>query len=123
MFDLIMTTAFQDVEKADQIRVHVRVGIDQRISHPCLGRQVNHGIELLLGKELFRQLPIRHVEIRMAESLKRKQLCQSGLFQLRIIIIIEIIQANHGATAFKQTLGEIMADKAGSAGNKYFLHL
>lgn len=120
MFDLIMTTAFQDVEKADQIRVHIRAGIDQRISHPCLGRQINHPVELLLGKELFRQLPIRHVEIRMTELLEFKQLGQTGLFQLRIVIIIEIIQPDHGTTVFKQAVGEIMADKTGSTGNEYF---
>ncbi|MNG20198.1 hypothetical protein D3C85_1586030 [compost metagenome] len=51
MLDRVVAAAFEDVQEAAQVAVQVGSGIFQGVTHPGLGREVDHDLRLFPGKQ------------------------------------------------------------------------
>ena len=72
----------------------------------------------MLGEQRRHAVRVGKVEF---DEAKVRRICQLGaarVFQLRIVIGVEIVDADHGAAVFQQPLGDVKADKAGGAGDE-----
>jgi len=118
--------SFQDIEETHYVGVHVRIRVFERIPHPCLGRQVHDRIEARSGEEILHGRPIDHINVYMGEGGVGGQRVQACLFQVRVVVIVEIVEANNGASLIQEFSGKVETDESGGAGDQYlvgFIHV
>ena len=120
MLDRVMTAGFQDIHEADQVGIHVGMGILQRIAHPGLRRQIDHPLGLVLGKNLGQRRPIFQTGPKVGKAGMRLQPGQPRLFQGHVVIIVEVVVADDLIAALQQPQRQGRADKACAAGNQDF---
>ncbi|MCY1371216.1 hypothetical protein D9M69_583500 [compost metagenome] len=51
VFDRVVAAAFEDVQEPAQVAVQVGPGVFQGITHPGLGREVDHDLRFFPGKQ------------------------------------------------------------------------
>jgi hypothetical protein len=52
----------------------------------------------------------------------RAQLGEAGMLERHVVVVVEVVDANHGHALLKQSLGAMHADKAGTAGDQNRIH-
>src|SRR5579885_1143403 len=114
----IVAAAFEDVGKADQIGIDISKGIDQRIAHAGLRPEMYDIRKAVLGKEPRHPGAVREVELDEAKTLELCELGEPRLFQLGIIVGIQIVEPDHSASLLRQTAGDVITDESGGAGNE-----
>ena len=75
-----------------------------------------------LGKQVGHALPVRHIELYKAEVGVWAQLGEAGMLERHVVVVVEVVDANHGHALLKQSLGAMHADKAGTAGDQNGIH-
>src|SRR5262249_35878131 len=118
MTSLTMPTAFENVEKAGKIGVEISVRVLQRIANTGLRGQMHHRPELALGKNAFDRAALGEIDLLESKFAKFAQNSQACLLQCRIVIIVDAVHADHGATSFKEPAGKRKADETRGAGNQ-----
>ena len=123
MLHRTMPACLQNVVKADDIGLDISIRIGDGIANTRLGRQVHHHLRMEFFKNIRNQNFICQIPLDKLETGILGQFCQTILFQSNIVVIIDTVQANNTDifNGFKQPLGQIGADKAGSAGYQYRL--
>ena len=125
MLSAAMPASLKDICKGNQVGLHIIVGMVDAVAHPCLGREMNDPVETVLGETGFNLSAI------WARSARRTSISVpslGGLFQhakacfleARIVICINIIEANDRIAALQKSLGDMKADKACRARNQNF---
>ncbi len=95
MANLMMATAFENIQKTLNIGINIGMRIVNRIAHPSLGGQIHHGFKFFCSEQIS-QLPVffqPHFD-KTELLVAALQQGETRLFQLYRIIIIEIIQPN-----------------------------
>ncbi|MNM63128.1 hypothetical protein D3C81_744860 [compost metagenome] len=119
MLDRVMTAAFEDVQKTAQIAVEVGPGIVQRVTHPGLGREVDHYFGLFTGKQVFNGRGIGQVnrcELEMADLLLHPT--HAIVLELRVVVVVEIIQADHLMPVAQQPQHTMGTNESGGSGHE-----
>src|SRR5690348_7216743 len=114
----VMTAPFQDIGEPDKIGVHVGMRIDQRMTHPCLRREVNDIGKTMLGKERRCSVAVRQIELGEPEFRMFRKPADTIMLQLWIVIGIQIVKADDLAAIVEQPLGDVKADEPGGAGHQ-----
>ena len=112
MTAFIVPASFQNIDEAFEIGVDVSVGMVDRIAHAGLGREVDHHREPMPGKQRGHRRTIRKIGLHETELRILAQDVQPRLLQRRIVIIVEIVQADDMAAFRQQLAGDMKADKA-----------
>ena len=97
----------------------IGMGIDQRIPDTRLGRQMDDASNGLLGEERGNSGTIRQVQFGESKLGVRQEFRQPCFFQTNIVVVIKIVQPEHGIAAIEQPLGDMRPDKAGRAGDEH----
>ena len=63
MFDALMATTLQDIDKPHQIGIDVSMRIGQGIPHACLGRKMYHTLWSVFRKQVFHAFTVCHIEL------------------------------------------------------------
>ena len=90
----MMTTGFNHIGEADQVAVDVSVRVDQRVSNAGLCCQVHDLVDALLMKECRHRVAIGDVELVEIEVAALREQGQSVLLELRVVIVVEIVDAD-----------------------------
>ena len=122
MLAAIVPAAFENVSEADQVRIDIGVRIDQRVAHAGLRREMHDMGEPMLGKQGRHAGAVGEIEPDEAEAGKLCEFGEPRVFQRRIVIGVEIVDADDGAAAFQQTPADVIADETGGAGDKYGIY-
>ena len=120
MFHAAVSTAFENVSESDQIGIDIGLGIGDRISYPCLRRQMHYGVELLFLKKLRHGFPIDDIELLEFEMAMVLYALEARFLQPDIVIVIHIIDATHRIAPLQQPERERGTDKTGGPCDKYF---
>jgi len=83
--------------------------------------QINDNIKFFARKNIYHIFSIRNVCLDKGEVLLAFKQFQAVMFQIDVIIVIQIIKAADLVTPFKQALGEVKSDEAGGAGYAGFV--
>ena len=113
----MVAAEFQDIEKADQVRLQIGIRVVDAVAHPGLGRQVDdvlHGMAFEDGIELGIVGQVSPVE---SEVFASKQ-SQPLLFQAYLIVVIEIVHCDDRTAECEQFSCKMKADETGSTGDK-----
>ena len=119
MIHRVTPAVLQDVEKSHYIALDIGVGIDQGVSHPGLPSEVDHSIDLFAVEELVDPLTVGQIEThktiaRIGVALRHSfrsqcrpvdaRRCKPRKFQLRVIVVVEIVDADDLISLFHQCL-------------------
>ena len=72
----------------------------------------------VLGKQRGHAFAVGEVELGKLEAIGFCQLGEARLLQLRIVIVVHIIEADHGLAVAQQPPGDMKADETGGAGDQ-----
>ena len=122
MSRLLMTTRFKNIYEAHQIRIDVSLRICQRVSNTRLRREVDDSIKAMRFKQAIDPVTIFQPELLKAESGTTFQLGQSIMFELRLIVVVEIIDANNGVATIQQASCRVHPDEARCSGDQNIRH-
>ena len=114
----VVAAAFQHVEEAGEIGVHIRMRIDQRMAHPGLRRQMDDKRKAVLGEQRRGGGAVSEIELHEFEILRAGELLEPCFFELRVVIGREIVDADDFAANIHQPARDVEADEAGSAGDQ-----
>ena len=132
MFHFIMTTSFQYIKKTIDITFHISIRILNRISYSSLCCKIYNLIKMLISKKHLHSLFVLKIHANKTKRgifrtsnklipvyifLRDAQCVQTTIFQVYVIIIIQIIQPDDFITTFQQTPAYIRANKTGCTGN------
>jgi len=118
VFDSMVTAAFQNVCKTDDVAVDVGQRVFYGIAHPGLGGKVNHTLGLVRGKSGFDRLTVGKVDAQVGVVGVISMPGQTRFFDGRVIIVVVVVNADNLIAAFEQTKGEGRADEASGTGDE-----
>ena len=103
-----------------EVRGDVGARIVERIADAGLRAEMDDPVDLGAGQRLFERLVIREIDLHEAEGsgVQPRSSGQPLLLQPRIVIGIEIVDADHALAALEQRRGDMVADEAGGAGDE-----
>jgi hypothetical protein len=120
--NLLMTTCFQDIHEADQIRIDVGLRIRQGVPHTGLSGQVNDSIEAMSFKQSIDAVTIFQSQLLKVESGTTFQKSESIMFEPGLIIVVQIVEADHGVASIQQASGRVHPDETRCSGNQNIRH-
>jgi len=122
MFHSIVTAALQNIQGAYQIRIRIGMRVLQGVAHARLCGEMHHTLWPMLLKRPCDGGAILQVgeDVGVAGVLLKAG--ETGTLEGDIIIVVEVIYADHLVTALEQTQGEGGANKASRTGDQY-LHV
>jgi len=120
MLDLMVAATFEHIQKTDYIGFNIGMGILQRVTHTGLGGEIDHAIEFFCGKQGFHGRPVGHVHANEAKAGLTGQLRQTRFLEFDIVVVVEIVDADHFIPPCKQTLRGMHTNKPGAAGDQDF---
>lgn len=118
MVNLCLTTSLEYLQKAYNVAVNVCMRIDEGISDAGLGCQVHDSADWLFSKQGCHTFAVSQIHFDEPELRERRKLRKPRFFEAHIVILIEIVEAQHMIAALQQPSGHVVPDKAGRAGNK-----
>ena len=116
MLHAVMAAGFEHVGETDQVAQRVGLRILQRIAHAGLGGEMHDAI----GPDFVEQCAQRQVvgDIELGDADLRAKRRNPVALELRVVIIVEVVETDHGLAARGQRLARIRADEAGRAGDE-----
>ncbi len=120
VLDAVVAAAFEQVGEADDVRLHVGVRILQRVAHAGLRGEVDDGVEVAFLEQVFHHHAVGDVVLEEAEVGVGLELLQPRELQRRVVVVVEVVDADHFVAALQQDLRDVHADKPGGAGEQDF---
>ena len=106
----------QHHQMTHDIRLDIGIGIDQRIAHARLRRQMHDPGDF--GKRLGQRqngAMVGDIELSKDKRLVSLQPRQARLLERDVVIVVEIVYAQHRVNARQQRFGHLRPDKASGA--------
>ncbi len=108
----------EHILRAVQVNVDVQIGQLHGIAHAGHRRQVGHGLDVILGQQGEQSLPVAHVGLDHAEVAVGGQPPLVGPLARRVIVVVEVVEADDRVATAQQALGQMAADETGRAGDQ-----
>lgn len=89
-----------------------------RGTNPRAGGQIDHRIETMFGKNVLQQLSIFDVSLNETETVGSLNGMEPVPFQARVVVVIEVVDADNRVPGYEGELGRSGADEACDAGDK-----
>src|ERR1043166_4048702 len=107
-----MAAAFEHVEKTGEIGVQVGVGIDERMAHAGLSGKVHDRGKTMGGEQRRHAGTIRQIELRETKARETRELRKPRLLEFRIVIGVEIVDADDRVPVFAQAARNMKANES-----------
>jgi len=114
----LVPAALQNIERANDVAVHVGMRCLDRVAHARLRPQVHDALEFLARKALRHAGGIGKVELDEAKARILLQQLQARHLQIDVVVLVEIIEADYLITALEQAPGGVKADEARGSGDE-----
>ncbi len=107
MLDAAVPARFEDVDEADEIALDVRVRILDRIAHAGLRGEIDHALGLEVGERALHRGAIFERGAHEAETRLRRQAREPRFLELRIVVRVEVVVAEHFVAARQQAFAQV----------------
>src|SRR6516225_2352634 len=122
MFDFEMPAVFQDVPEANQIAVDIGARVFQRIADTRLGGKVDHELGSMLVEQLPQRVLSRDISPAEYEIVPFLEKFQPALFQIDVVVIIQVVHTDHGLAMIEQATGQVKANDPRRPGDQNWSH-
>ena len=122
MLHAAMSAPFEDVQKADQITVDVRVRIGDRIAYAGLRREMNDPVKSLRDEQRLKPTAIAELHAHKTKARSTTQPSEACVFERRVVVVVHVVESDDLITAGEQSLGRVGADKTRRASHQKFCH-
>jgi hypothetical protein len=95
-----VTTGFQNVVEADNVRLDISIRIGDAAPHTGLCSKVHHNIEGMFGKQSFNQGLIGQIPLHEKKPWVL-QLLETPLLQRNIVIVTEVVETDDSCPRFR----------------------
>ena len=117
----MVPAAFQHVDETREIGVDIGMRMVDRIAHASLCREMHHFCKTVPGKQAFHRCAIGEIDLLERETGLPAQDVQPRPLQRGIVIIVEVIEADHRAALGEQPARDVEADEPRNSGDQYWL--
>ena len=94
-------------------------GVDQRVPHPGLRRQIDDPLDIGMGlRNRLHRVVVGNIRFDKGKAVQLIQFRQARTFQRRVIIVIDDVDADDPFAAFCQRPTRMKPNEAGNAGNE-----
>ena len=117
----MMTARFEDVVEADEIGINVRLGIVNRVAHACLSGEIHDDTKLILCEETLNEGSISEIATNESEApvhISLSKHSKSVFLNARVVIAVNVVEANNLPTTTKQLSTQKRTDKASGTGHE-----
>lgn len=114
----MMAARFEDIEKAHDVRLDVRTGMVDAVAHARLRGEVHHDVGTEVRKDSLHARLVRQIAFHKGEFRFSFQNGETALFQGHVVVVVQIIQADHGRAEGKQAARQMKSDESRRAGNE-----
>lgn len=118
MLDFVMAAGFEDVHEANDIGIDVGMRIFKAVANAGLGGKIDYPIKSVFGKDLFDGSAIAQVSLNEGKALMIAENGEAIVFQLHLVVIVEIIKTHDLVATLEKVNGEMKADKPRCARNQ-----
>ena len=118
-----MAARLEDIGKADQVALDIGMRIFQAVAHAGLRGEMDHPVE-----RTFREAPLHRGavrKVRLVEAIRSAAVggdpvenAEPRPLERRIVIVVDVVEPDHGVAALQQALRRVKADEAGMSGDK-----
>jgi hypothetical protein len=114
----VLARGLEQVDEADQVAVDVRARIFERVTHAGLRGQVDDAARPVAGEQRVQCGRVRQIGLHLGEALAGAQAHHPVALELRIVVVVEIVEPDHGLAAGEQRGAHRLPDEPGAAGHK-----
>ena len=100
MVHLMMAASFEDIEKANDIRINIGTRMVDAVTHSGLSCQIYNNIRLTRFEYAINSFFIRQITFDKGKPWKLMENIQPAFLQRNIIIIVKVIQTKDGGHKF-----------------------
>ena len=118
MLRLGRAAAFQDVQEADDVGVHIGRGTFQAVANARLRRQVDDSRGRDVAEQGRHAVAVRQVELGVTVIGTGLQQRQARRLQLGIVVGVQRVEPDNVFAARQQSTGKVEADEARGAGDQ-----
>ena len=111
----MMPASFEHIHETHQIALHISIRIFQRVAHAGLCGEVKHAFRAHFGEQLLKRIAVGDVRLNKSETGMCVELREPGLLEARIVVIIQVVNADHLMAFCQQSCAAMHADKASGA--------
>lgn len=122
MVDGIVAAHLEDIVESYEVALYVRVGISDRISHPCLGRKVHHYRRMVFCENLVDGIAVGYAVVDEDKAITESfEFIKPLVLEAHVVIVRDGVDADDTEVRVigEQTLGEVTADEAGDSGDEH----
>ena len=113
MFGLHGPRALEHGQEADHIGVDVALRVLDAVADAGLGPEVDDAARRMLGEQRPHAVAVGEVEGVVDVVRLRLEPLEPGVFECRVVVVVEVVDADHRLAARQQALGGVEADEAG----------
>ena len=120
MADALPAAALEHMQKSGDVALHVDVRIADGMAHARLRGQMYDRAELVAVEKLLHGLPIGDIELVESKAALSLENGESRRLELRIVVVVEIVDPDHLIAAREQRLRRVKADEARGPRDEHF---
>ncbi len=132
VLNIVVAAGFQYIGKAEDVALHVGVGVFEAVAHPGLCGEVDDGVKVFFAEELVEAVLVFELELYEVEV----GLCFAGNpffvgdfmfieaggleaphFEADVVVVVDTVEAYYFVAVLGEAVGEVVADEACGAGN------
>ncbi len=117
----MVPASFQHVDETREIGVDIGMRMVDRIAHAGLCREMHHFGKTMPGKQAFRRRAVGEIDPLERKAALPTQDVEPRLLQRRVVIVVEIVETDHGAAFGQQPPRNVKADETRGPGDQYRL--
>jgi len=130
MPDIMVSAGFENVDKPHDVAVDIGVRIFQTVTYTGLCSQVAYVVEFSPFEKRHQLIAV--LKIHSYESVARifrapyrhmpffgfagnSRFGQAGIFEIDVVVIVDIVDADHFIASFQKSFGKVKADESGGS--------
>ena len=102
VLDAVVPASLEDVQEALRLASTYACGLDERVAHARLGREVDHALRLRLGEEAAHAVGVGDVEALEAKAARAAQEIEPRFLQPRVVVVVDVVDADDVVAAVEQ---------------------
>jgi hypothetical protein len=113
-----MAASLEDVLESDNVRLDVRMRILDRISHASLRGEMHNAAEAMRREQRLHRAAIGDINFLEAKAASRFKPRQSREFEVWVVVVVEVVDANNFITAVEKRGCDMRTDEARAASHE-----